>query len=145
MSDVVYNSMPVTAMATLLIAIAVGYALLPRHPPGDVVPPAGQRLAPVVAMPLPGARVQQPNPQLADRPEAEHRFHVDDPVVATAPPSPPPNYFEFNLDTRIDGPVPTYSRTSNSRGATVEVVPLPNQNPPPAYANIGEGEEGGHV
>ncbi|KAG8960280.1 hypothetical protein FRC00_000706 [Tulasnella sp. 408] len=159
MSDIVHDLMAVaapssdpgpnsnlTAIGIPLAAIAAGYALRPRHPPEDVLRRAGQHhTAPVVVIPLSGARLQQANPQLADLPQANNHFHPDDPVVAIAPLTPPPNYQEFPLDTRIDGTVPSYSHTSS----TIEVVPSPGQNPLPnpllENADLGEGEEGGHV
>ncbi|KAG8914184.1 hypothetical protein FRC00_000666 [Tulasnella sp. 408] len=153
MSDIVHDLMAVAApssdpgLNSNLPAIgiplaAIAAALRPRHPPEDVLRRAGQhRTAPVVAIPPSGARPQQLNPQLADLPQANHHFHPDDPVVAIAPPTPPPNYQEFPLDTRIDGTVPSYSHTSS----TIEVVPSPGQNPLPENADLGEGEEGGHV
>ncbi|KAG8894382.1 hypothetical protein FRC01_013004, partial [Tulasnella sp. 417] len=110
---------PVIAIS--LIALAVGIALFPRHPPLVAVHRVGRQLNyPVAALPPTGAHLEQRNVRLAPAPQANHRVHHDVPVAALPPPSPPPSppppYPEHILDPRIDGPAPSYSNIGSSQG-----------------------------
>ncbi|KAG8914185.1 hypothetical protein FRC00_000667 [Tulasnella sp. 408] len=135
------------AVAITPIALgAVAYAAIPRHPPPQMVPRAGpQRNTPVAAIPPSGANLEQANLQQAHTSQANHRVHLEDPIVALPHPSPPPNYLEHPRDPRIDGVVPSYSNPGSPRGRPVDVVPLPNRNPPQENANFDRGEGGGRV
>ncbi|KAG9030161.1 hypothetical protein FS837_003349 [Tulasnella sp. UAMH 9824] len=145
MSDDVQNLATFVAIALPPITIAVGYAALPRHLPPQMVPQAGQRNAPVTAIPPARANLQQEHPQQAHPPQANHHVHQEDPIVALPPPSPPPNNLQHPQDPRRDGVVPNYSNLGSSRRRTVDVVPPPNRNPPQGNVDFDEGEEVGHV
>ncbi|KIO31523.1 hypothetical protein M407DRAFT_19465 [Tulasnella calospora MUT 4182] len=149
MSDDIHDLAAFASIVIFLVTLAVGWALIrvPRHPHHEMVPRARRQLnTPAVAIPPSGARLQRPNPRLAYPPQPHQLVHPEGPVAALAPPSPPPNYLEYLLDTRIDGAVPSYTINGSSRGSTVNVVPPQNHNPPPPEnANVDEGGEGGHV
>ncbi|KAG8911702.1 hypothetical protein FRC00_005974, partial [Tulasnella sp. 408] len=88
-------------------------------------------------------RLQQNNPRPT---HVQHANHLAYPVAAPRSPSPPPNYFEYPRDIRIDGAVPSYSNTGNCRGGPVDVVPTRSTNQPPTEnANLDEDEEGSNV
>ncbi|KAG8922941.1 hypothetical protein FRC00_006830 [Tulasnella sp. 408] len=141
MSNDNHDPEALTAIVTLLFAVVVGLLLLNRHPRRDTVPTAGRRFT-VAAVPRSGERLPQTNPHPTDVHHQNHIVHLDYRVAALEPPSPPPNYLEYPRDTRIDGAVPSYSNTSNSRGGPVGVVPTRNTNPPPAEnADLDEDED----